>query len=94
MFNIGWQEFLIISVVIVIILGPKELPNALNFVLNISRKIQILAREFLSETENIMTKEDIRKVKQTIKDIKFDDNLNWLPLDLELTYLPKDLYPL
>ena len=74
MFNIGWQEFLIISVVIVIILGPKELPNALNFVLNISRKIQILAREFLSETENIMTKEDIRKVKQTIKDIKFDDN--------------------
>ena len=75
MFNIGWQEFLIISVVIVIILGPKELPNALNFVQNISRKIQILAREFLSETENIMTKEDIRKVKQTIKDIKFDDNL-------------------
>ena len=75
MFNIGWQEFLIISVVIVIILGPKELPNALNFVLNISRKIQILAREFLSDTENIMTKEDIRKVKQTIKDIKFDDNL-------------------
>ena len=75
MFNIGWQEFLIISVVIVIILGPKELPNTLNFVLNISRKIQILAREFLSETENIMTKEDIRKVKQTIKDIKFDDNL-------------------
>ena len=75
MFNIGWQEFLIISVVIVIILGPKELPNALNFVLNISRKIQILAREFLSETENIMTKEDIRKVKETIKDIKFDDNL-------------------
>ncbi len=75
MFNIGWQEFLIISVVIVIILGPKELPNALNFVLNISRKIQILAREFLSETENIMTKEDIRKVKQTIEDVKFDDNL-------------------
>lgn len=75
MFNIGWQEFLIISVVIVIILGPKELPNALNFVLNISRKIQLIAKEFLTETENIMTKEDIRKVKQTIKDIKFDDNL-------------------
>ena len=75
MFNIGWQEILIISVVVILILGPKELPNALNFVLNISRKIQILAREFLSETENIMTKEDIRKVKQTIKDIKFDDNL-------------------
>ena len=75
MFNIGWQEFLIISVVVVIILGPKELPNALNFVLNISRKVQLLAREFLSETENIMTKEDIRKVKQTINDIKFDDNL-------------------
>jgi sec-independent protein translocase protein TatB len=75
MFNIGWQEFLIISVVIVIILGPKELPNALNFVLNISRKIQLIAKEFLTETENIMTKEDIRKVKQTIKDIKFDESL-------------------
>ncbi|MDG2187563.1 MAG: twin-arginine translocase TatA/TatE family subunit [Hyphomicrobiales bacterium] len=75
MFNIGWQEFLIISVVVVVILGPKELPNALNFVLNISKKIQSVAREFLRETESIMSTEDILKVKQTIKDIKFDDDL-------------------
>ncbi|GIR68477.1 MAG: hypothetical protein CM15mP73_2980 [Hyphomicrobiales bacterium] len=26
MFNIGWQEILIISVVVILILGPKELP--------------------------------------------------------------------
>ena len=64
-----------ISVVVVVILGPKELPNALNFVLNISKKIQSVAREFLRETESIMSTEDILKVKQTIKDIKFDDDL-------------------
>jgi len=75
MFNIGWQELLIISVVIVLILGPKELPTALNTFLKFSRKVKRISRDFLEETENILSKEDLDKVKETMRDINYNNNL-------------------
>jgi len=75
MFNIGWQELLIISVVIVLILGPKELPTALNTFLKFSRKIKRISRDFLEETESILSKEDLDKVKETMRDINFNNDL-------------------
>ncbi len=75
MFNIGWQELLIISVVIVLILGPKELPTALNTFLKFSRKVKRISRDFLEETESILSKEDLDKVKETMKDINYNNNL-------------------
>jgi len=75
MFNIGWQELLIISVVIVLILGPKELPTALNTFLKFSRKIKSISRDFLEETESILSKEDLDKVKETMRDINYHNDL-------------------
>jgi len=75
MFNIGWQELLIISVVIVLILGPKELPTALNTFLKFSRKVKRISRDFLEETESILSKEDLDKVKETMRDINYNNNL-------------------
>jgi sec-independent protein translocase protein TatB len=75
MFNIGWQELLIISVVVVLILGPKELPTALNTFLKFSRKVKRISRDFLEETESILSKEDLDKVKETMKDINYNNNL-------------------
>ncbi|MEL0184526.1 MAG: Sec-independent protein translocase protein TatB [Hyphomicrobiales bacterium] len=75
MFNIGWQELLIISIVIVLILGPKELPTALNTFLKFSRKVKRISRDFLEETESILSKEDLDKVKETMRDINYNNNL-------------------
>jgi len=75
MFNIGWQELLIISVVIVLILGPKELLTALNTFLKFSRKIKRISRDFLEETESILSKEDLDKVKETMRDINYNNDL-------------------
>ena len=75
MFNIGWQELLIISVVIVLILVPKELPTALNTFLKFSRKIKRISRDFLEETESILSKEDLDKVKETMRDINYNNDL-------------------
>tara|TARA_B100000900_G_scaffold390359_1_gene384025 strand:+ start:1743 stop:2012 length:270 start_codon:yes stop_codon:yes gene_type:complete len=76
MFNIGWQEILIISIVIILILGPKELPGALNTFLGLIRKIRGLSAEFLTEAENMISREDLSKVKESMENIKFDDELS------------------
>ena len=76
MFNIGWQELLIISAVIVIILGPKELPNVLNLFFNVTKKIRNLASDFLNETESIITREDLEGIKTTITDTDIKKDLS------------------
>tara|TARA_Y100001936_G_C15751622_1_gene496398 strand:- start:33 stop:302 length:270 start_codon:yes stop_codon:yes gene_type:complete len=76
MFNIGWQEILIISVVVVLILGPKELPAALRTFLGVTRKIRRLSTEFLTEAENIMSKEDLDKVKESMEGIQYEESIS------------------
>ena len=76
MFNIGWQEILIISVVVILILGPKELPVALKTFMGVTRKIRHLSSQFLKEAENIISKEDLNKVKESMDNIQYDENLS------------------
>tara|TARA_Y100000590_G_scaffold364139_1_gene422260 strand:+ start:19722 stop:19985 length:264 start_codon:yes stop_codon:yes gene_type:complete len=76
MFNIGWQELLIISAVIVIILGPKELPNVLNIFFSVTKKIRNLASDFLNETESIINREDLEEIKTTITNKDTKNNLS------------------
>jgi sec-independent protein translocase protein TatB len=76
MFNIGWQEILIISVVVILILGPKELPAALKTFLGVTRKIRHLSSEFLNEAENFISKEDLDKVKESMENIQYEENLS------------------
>jgi len=76
MFNIGWQEILIISVVVILILGPKELPTALKTFLGITKKIRRLSSEFLSEVENVISKEDLDKVKESMESVHYDESLS------------------
>ena len=76
MFNIGWQEILIISVVVILILGPKELPAALRTFLGVTRKIRRLSTEFLTEAENIMSKEDLDKVKESMEGIQYEESIS------------------
>ena len=51
MFNIGWQEILIISVVVILILGQKSYLAALKTFMGVTRKIRHLSSEFLKEAE-------------------------------------------
>tara|TARA_B100001027_G_C16121814_1_gene265243 strand:+ start:122 stop:391 length:270 start_codon:yes stop_codon:yes gene_type:complete len=76
MFNIGWQEILIISVVVILILGPKELPAVLKTFLGITKKIRRLSSEFLSEVESVISKEDLDKVKESMESVHYDESLS------------------
>ena len=48
MFDLGWSELLVVGVVALVVLGPKELPNALRTVSNLTKAARKLAGEFQS----------------------------------------------
>jgi sec-independent protein translocase protein TatB len=69
MFDLGWGELLVVGVVALVVLGPKELPNALRTVSNLTKTARKLAGEFQGGINEIVREaelEDARKAAQSI----------------------------
>ena len=69
MFSFGWSEIALTIVIIVIVVGPKEIPNLLRQLGSFSKYIKKISREFKSSLNEITEDEELKSVKDTIKDI-------------------------
>ena len=78
-FDIGWSEFMVIGVVALIVIGPKDLPAALRVAGYWVRKARTLSREFHSSVEQMMREVELHEVQQELKkatDINLDHEFN------------------
>lgn len=66
MLDIGWQELLIIAVLTVIVVGPKDLPQALRTVTTVLRKARGLAREFQNGVDEMIREAELEDVKRQV----------------------------
>ena len=69
MFSFGWSEIALTIVIIVIVIGPKEIPNLLRQLGSFSKSIKKISREFKSSLNEISEEGDFKSVKDSIKDI-------------------------
>ena len=69
MFSFGWGEILLILVVIVIVVGPKDIPKFLRQIGNLSKSIKKISREFKSSLNEIAEESDLKDVKNSITEI-------------------------
>ena len=70
MFDFGWQEFLVIAFVLVLVVGPKDLPKVLKTVTKYVRNMRQMASEFHRGIEKMADEADLKDVKQSFNDIK------------------------
>lgn len=70
MFDLGWQEFLIIAFVLVIVVGPKDLPKVLKTFTNFLRQVRQMASEFHRSIENMADESELKDVKKSLNQIK------------------------
>ena len=70
MFDFGWQEFLVIAFVLVLVVGPKDLPKVLKTVTKYVRNMRQMASEFHRGIEKMADEADLKDVKQSFSDIK------------------------
>ncbi len=66
MFDIGWPELLLIGVVTLLVVGPKELPRVLRKVMNVVRKARGMAREFQSSLADIVREADLEDIQSEL----------------------------
>jgi len=73
MFDLGWPELMLIMVVALIVIGPKELPNAIRTVMGIVRKLRGAAREFQSGLDDIARESGLDDVKRDLQNMDYHD---------------------
>ncbi len=87
MFDISWTEFLLIGVVALIVIGPKELPAVLRTLGQWTRKVRGMAAEFQSQFQEAMREAEMADLKKQVDDIahgiKSYDPLKDVRSDLE-----------
>src|SRR4029450_13815034 len=59
MLDIGWSEMLIIGVVALVVIGPKELPGALKTFAYWMKQARKLAREFQSGVDDMIRQAEL-----------------------------------
>ena len=70
MLDIGGWEFLIVAFVLIMVVGPKELPKMLRGFTRIIRQVRSMASEFSRGMQNMADEAELGDIKGTLEDVK------------------------
>ena len=69
MFDIGWSELLVIGIVALIAIGPKELPAALRLFGQWMGKVRRMASEFQGQFQEAMREAEMADIKKQVDEM-------------------------
>lgn len=67
MLDIGWTEVLVISVVVLFVVGPRDIPKVLRTVGQWAGKIRALAKEFRESVDDAVREAELDEVRKTVE---------------------------
>jgi sec-independent protein translocase protein TatB len=69
MFDIGWGELLVIGIVALIVIGPKELPTVLRTVGQWMGKVRRMASEFQGQFQEAMREAELSELRKEVDEM-------------------------
>ena len=66
MFDLGWAEILLLGIVVLLVMGPRELPSMLRTLGRLARRMRVLSQGFRSQIDEITREVDPRAELQRI----------------------------
>ncbi|MGQ4272642.1 Sec-independent protein translocase protein TatB [Terrihabitans sp. B22-R8] len=70
MFEIGWSEMLLVAVVAIVVIGPKDLPAALRQAGKWMGAVRRMASEFQGHVNEAMKEAELDELRQELNDLK------------------------
>ena len=70
MLDLGFQEFILIAFVLLIVVGPKDLPKVLRSITGLVRKIKSMASDFHSGIDDLANEAEISDLRKEVSNIK------------------------
>lgn len=68
MLDIGWTELVVIAIVLIVVVGPKDLPPMLRAFGRMTAKLRGMASEFRHQFDEALREADLDEVRKTISD--------------------------
>ncbi|MCG8622207.1 MAG: twin-arginine translocase TatA/TatE family subunit [Proteobacteria bacterium] len=72
MLSFGWQELILVAFVLVLVVGPKDMPRVLRGLSNGMARMRMLANEFRSAMIDVANQEEVKEAKQVLDDALMD----------------------
>lgn len=100
MLDIGWQEFILVAFVLLIVVGPKDLPKVLRTITSFIRKLKSMASDFHRGVDDLANESEISNLRNQVSTLtdnklissemdEFKDLQN--PNKLDVKSLKKDI---
>ena len=83
MLDIGGEEFLLVAFVMLIVVGPKDLPKVLKTIMNFARKFKSMAYDFKNSVDEIANENEIADLKKDVRSIRESDFLSEAKRDVK-----------
>jgi len=84
MFDIGWSELLVIAIVAIVVVGPKDLPKLMRSVGHYAGKLRRAAADFQRQFEDAMRESELEEMRKSLERARAD-----MPSGDEPVMLPK-----
>jgi sec-independent protein translocase protein TatB len=69
MFDIGWSELLVIAVVAIVVVGPKDLPRMLRTFGNYAGKARKVANDFKRQFDEALREAELDDVRKSVEEM-------------------------
>ncbi|TIT75960.1 MAG: twin-arginine translocase subunit TatB, partial [Mesorhizobium sp.] len=70
MFEVGWSELLVIAVVMIVVVGPKDLPSMLRTFGRTAAKLRAMAADFQKQFNDALKEAELDDVKSSIDSLR------------------------
>lgn len=70
MFDIGWTEMLVIAVVMIVVVGPKDLPKMLRTFGKTTAKLRSMAGDFQKQFNEALKEAELDDVKKSVESLR------------------------
>ncbi|SFT70928.1 Sec-independent protein translocase protein TatB [Mesorhizobium sp. YR577] len=70
MFDIGWTEMLVIAVVMIVVVGPKDLPRMLRTFGKTTAKLRTMAGDFQKQFNEALKEAELDDVKKSVDELR------------------------
>ena len=77
MFSFGWGEIFLVGIIVVIVIGPKDLPKFIKQIGLLTKNIKKISADFKSSINEIAEESDIKDIAKSVKEVKkIKDGIN------------------
>ena len=77
MFTFGWGEIFLVVIIVVVVIGPKDLPKFIKQIGFLAKNIKKISSDFKTSINEIAEESEIKELAKSVKEVKkIKDGIN------------------